>query len=115
METSAYTAVATSVGEVPTATEEDYWDYREELRQAILEDTMNCIRAEENGEAERFAKPDKLGKLTREALTTLPSVCVQDKNEVQLAALAYALPADRERRYCVPGACPKVEKGGWRR
>ena len=102
-ETSAYTAVATSVSEVPTATEEDYWDYSDELRQAILEDTMNCIKAEDNGEAERFAESDKLGKLTLEALTTLPSVCVQDKNEVQLAALAYdALPADREADTAFP-------------
>lgn len=111
METSAYTAVATSVGEVPTATEEDYWDYSDELRQAILEDTMNCIGTEENGEAERFAKPDKLGKLTLEALTTLPSVCVQDKNEVQLAALAYnALPADREADTAFPELAQRWKK-----
>lgn len=111
METSAYTAVATSVGEVPAATEEDYWDYREELRQAILEDTINCIKAEDDGEAERFAKPDKLGKLTLEALTTLPSVCVQDKNEVQLAALAYnALPADREADTAFPELAQRWKK-----
>ena len=111
MERSAYTAVATSVSEVPTATEEDYWDYSDELRQAILEDTINCIKAEENGEAERFAKPDKLGKLTLEALTTLPSVCVQDKNEVQLAALAYdALPADREADTAFPELAQRWKK-----
>ena len=110
-ETSAYTAVATSVSEVPTATEEDYWDYSDELRQAILEDTMNCIKAEDNGEAERFAEPDKLGKLTLEALTTLPSVCVQDKNEVQLAALAYdALPADREADTAFPELAQRWKK-----
>ena len=48
METEVYAAVATSVSKVPTATEEDYWDYSEELRQAILEDTINCIKAEDN-------------------------------------------------------------------
>lgn len=103
--------MATSVSEVPTATEEDYWDYSDELRQAILEDTMNCIKAEDNGEAERFAEPDKLGKPTLEVLTTLPSVCVQDKNEVQLAALAYdALPADREADTAFPELAQRWKK-----
>lgn len=111
METGAYSAVAISVCKVPTATEEDYWDYSEELRQAILEDTMNCIRAEENGEAERFAEPYKLGKPTLDVLTTLPSVCVQDKNEVQLAALAYdALPADREADTAFPELAQRWKK-----
>ena len=111
METEVYAAVATSVSKVPTATEADYWDYSDELRQAILEDTMNCIRAEDNGEAERFAEPYKLGKLTLEALTTLPSVCVQDKNEVQLAALAYdALPADREADTAFPELAQRWKK-----
>lgn len=110
-ETSAYTAVATSVCKVPTATEEDYWDYSEELRQAILEDTINCIRAEDNGEAERFAEPYKLGKPTLDILTTLPSVCVQNKNEVQLAALAYdALPADREADTAFPELAQRWKK-----
>lgn len=111
METEVYAAVATSVSKVPTATEEDYWDYSEELRQAILEDTINCIKAEDNGKAERFAEPYKLGKLTLEALTTLPSVCVQDKNEVQLAALAYdALPADREADTAFPELAQRWKK-----